>query len=211
MNFLCVLEVCLQASIGYTFATAPPDGTWWESGQPHEFHLRSREWEVGIGGRLNSWSRWSLDYADLGVQTSSATACAANEPACTTGGQPMSHWYAHQHPRGVWAAWEPHLWGPFSAKLGGGVLRPVENTVDIPDWYGCLTFCGFHALSVDSGTRWHPSYVAGLIGSYGRADLIIANRFLYIPNANFVHNNVRVQEYTNLSKSAWTLSARWRF
>jgi hypothetical protein len=210
VNLLCVFWICAQASLGYTFAAPPPDGTWWESGQPHEFHMKSKAWEVGIGGRVNSWSRWSLEYADLGVQNVSSTACAAAEPACTSGKQPMSHWYAHQHPRGVWTAWEPHLWGPLSAKLGGGLLRPVESTVDIPDWIGCLKVCGAQPISVDSGSRWHPSYIAGLILTKGPFDLVIANRFLYIPNKTLVHNGATVHEYTNLSKSAWTFTMRWR-
>ena len=214
MNLLCLLSICLQASLGYAVTTPPPDGTWWESGQPHQWDLKSKMWDVGIGGSLPKlWgieSRWAVEYANLGVQTSEATACSANEPKCTSGAQAMSHWSGRQHPRGAWASWEPHIWGPISAKIGGGMLQPTEFTMEVPDWIGCLKTCGPQSVAVDSGKRWHPSYILGAIASYGPADFIVANRFLYIPNASLVHSGVRVQEYTNLSKSAWTFSVRWR-
>lgn len=186
----------LTLSLGIAYQEAPPGGTWWEPPQPAHFSHVSPMTGAGLRG-----SNWSFEFADLGWQHSSAVACAKDEPACTSGATPMSHWLGRQNPRGAWASWEPHLAGSLQARIGLGVVDP-HFTMNIPDFIWS-TSASPTVLTVNSN-RWSPSWVAGFIVKTKRADVIIDYRSVAPLFANDTPGNFHA-----LSRAAYTLSLRF--
>jgi hypothetical protein len=223
---LCLIALCgldLDVTGGIAYANKPAAGTWWQPPYPAIFHLGpSHVWGAGVGGEfprlLGIRSRWSVEYADLGVQSSAAVACAAVDGSVCPSPHPLSHWYGEQHPHGVWAAWEPTLWGPLFAKIGGGYFND-RFTMRVPDFVYQDAQGAYHQISAEAGSNvaWHPGYIAGLGVRWRFLDAIVSNRYIHTPNLNngsgaFVRANVFRFDggFENLSHSAWTFTLRAR-
>jgi hypothetical protein len=102
-----------MAVLGASIHSEPENGTWWDAAYPYHFAPRSYDFGFGIRG-----DNWSVVYEDSGHQSVYCLVQAI-------------HYYSEQHPRGVWAAWEPAA-GPVFAQIGLGAYRP-QFTVYVPD------------------------------------------------------------------------------
>jgi len=187
---------------GMSHARAPSDGTWWQSPLPHSFHMYSPIIGIGVGGNINSWSRWHASYEDLGVQSTQAIACPGNEPICINGTYPYSHWYGTQHPHMVTVTWEPQY-----GNLLGQIGLTYFNTrfrVTTPDWYSPST--GVVPESAGN-VAWHPGFIVGAGYRFKDADLVLSYRYIQEKDKGEGWGN----QYANLSHDTVTLTLRWRF
>jgi hypothetical protein len=187
------------ALLGTSHESTPPNGTWWQADQPHSFSsLDGPSYGFALVG-----SQWSLTAERMGRATSHALACGANEPACSSGRVPYSHWNGSEQPLGIWAAWEPHL-GPVFAQLGAGAVKS-EFHMSVPDW----TAGGPpHPLMVGN-TQILFSPLAGLgIRLSPHADLLANWRLVRAQNVSLGPTQT---QYQGLGWSVFNVSVRWRF
>jgi len=170
----CLLHLCISLLAGFTSESIPPDGTWWEYPQPAQFNTRGVSAGVGVRGE-----NWSVTVEELGRMTSTAVACGNNEPMCTSGKIPFSHFLGSEHPSGVWANWEPH-WGPVFGQLGVGLAWP-RFSMAVPDWNDGVDTP--RPLLVGNN-RMVYSPLIGFGYSVKNVDLLVNWRLLRVVNSN---------------------------
>lgn len=188
----CLLTVCFSLLLGGSHESIPPDGTWWETPQPVSWHQDAFAWGVGISGQ-----DWSLQAEQLGKMTSAAVACAENEPACTQG-LPYAHWYGGEHPRGLWAIYEPQVYHGLFGQVGIGAVWPNFNMV-IPDWNATLPA---HLLVVGNN-HVIPSPLVGLGYRLGHIDMTLNYRLVRTTNNG--------EDFQGFGWSIFELAVRTRF
>jgi hypothetical protein len=149
--------------LGGSIHSEPENGTWWDAAYPYHFAPRSYDFGVGVRG-----DNWSLVYEDSGHQS----------VYCLVQG---IHYYSEQHPRGVWAAWEPSA-GPVFAQIGLGAYRP-QFTVYIPD----NPVVG-HPFSV-TNNRATVGYMLGVGTHLNRHVDLVANGRYAAANGNNTNDN----------------------
>lgn len=135
----------LTTSAGVSYQSKPEIGTWWDQPYPHNFTQIGNFVSIGMTG-----PHWSVELADLGRET----------VYCLCNGVPYS---GSQHPRGLWASFEPDFAKVF-LRLGGGVYR--------------LDFKEYVPSAEVGNNRFAIGYLAGAGYRFGRFDAIADIRYI---------------------------------
>lgn len=128
----------LELLFGLSMQTLPENGTWWDASSPHSFQHYSAEYGVGVG-----YKEFHVDFEDLGKSSTFAYVCGEN---CTPASK-QYHFNSEQHPRGIWASWQPNLTSHWYGELGLGAFKPMfESTIGEGGWSASNTKTQFSPL-----------------------------------------------------------------
>ena len=170
--------VAPEIIVGGSYHSPPENGSWWDADVgTHKFYAKS--WVGGIGLQGN---HWSVELVDLGIGKTTATLEGAT-------------WAGSQHPRGLWAIWEPG--NRLFAQLGLGVYRP-QFTMHITPTEG-------------TPYDWGNDHVYGsyLVGAGYRID----ERLSVVANIRYTaaNGNDTAGDYIGLGKFTSAVALRVRF
>lgn len=168
----CLLALCLSLSLGTSYESTQPPGTWWVPDQPSSFHHYGPTYGVGLVGE-----NWSLQSEQLGKMKSDAWACPSTDTC------PKSYlWSGTEHPHGVWASWEPHR-NSWFGQLGLGVAWPQFE---------------MHSTSGYSGSNNHPVPSPLIGGGYraGPVDFLINAREVRVAGSSYGTQGLGWKEIT---------------
>ena len=176
----------IELLVGLSFQTQPENGTWYDL-QYGFTKFRQLNYAAGVGLRGDNWA---VEYQDLGNEFSEYT------------DQNSFHFDGHQHPRGVWAVWEPHIGDSWYARAGLGVDKPNFN----------MRISGIPNTEPFSVGNNHvaPSYLVG--GGFRvreHVDAVFDVRYVYASVKGA--QNPALSNFPNLGKFAASLQVRYAF
>lgn len=127
-----------EVGIGLTSFGQAYNGTWYQDGYPHDLHLKSQSFKLGITESVGRW-RWHAGLEWLGRYSSTAEAVASDYAYTNNTPYPVSHWVGKGQVYGMYLSAGPQF------QLAGLTVHPLFGfyryrptwEMSIPDWVPC--------------------------------------------------------------------------